>query len=92
MTGVVLLAIPVKDGVEVFVNDLGGFNVTVGASESTMNATDRLSPVGFPAIELFSVAIAMNVCFPLGRVGLGGEVHSPFTGDGASTVAMTEPL
>jgi hypothetical protein len=39
MTGVVLLAVPVKDGVALLEGDAGEFNVTLGAAASAVNIT-----------------------------------------------------
>jgi hypothetical protein len=49
VTGVVLLAVPVKDGVVLFDGDAGEFNVTLGAAASAVNITgDTIAP---PAIS-----------------------------------------
>src|SRR5947209_14932316 len=39
VTGVVLLAVPVKDGVGLSDGDAGAFNVTLGAAASAVNIT-----------------------------------------------------
>jgi hypothetical protein len=45
VTGLVSLAVPVKDGVALLDGDLGEFNVTVGAAVFTVNVTGELVPV-----------------------------------------------
>jgi hypothetical protein len=45
VTGLVSLAVPVKDGVALLDGDLGEFNVTVGAAVLTVNVTAELVPV-----------------------------------------------
>ena len=46
VTGVVSLAVPVKDGAALLDGDLGEFNVTVGAVVFTVNVTGELSEAG----------------------------------------------
>ena len=45
VTGVVSLAVPVKDGVVLLEGDGGGLKVTLGAAVSTVNVTGALVPV-----------------------------------------------
>jgi hypothetical protein len=45
VTGVVSLAVPVKDGVVLLDGDSGEFKVTLGAAVSTVNVTGALVPV-----------------------------------------------
>jgi hypothetical protein len=56
--GAMSLALPVKDGVALFVRGGSAFNTTVGAAGSTSKWMDTLAPAGFPR-ELSSDAIAV---------------------------------
>jgi hypothetical protein len=58
LSGPMSLALPVNDGVALFVRAGGAFNTTVGAAGSTSKWIGALAPVGFP-MELSSVAIAV---------------------------------
>src|SRR5271168_320655 len=77
-TGVVSLAVPVKDGALLFDGDVGWLSVTVGDAVLTMNVTAALLPSGFPR-ELGCVANA--VYSPLGSSGLAAsDVQLPLVG------------
>jgi hypothetical protein len=58
VTGVVSLAVPVKDGVLLLDGEGGVLSVTVGGAVSTTNVTWLLLPGGFPS-ELGWVAVAV---------------------------------
>jgi hypothetical protein len=73
LTGVVSLAVPVKDGVWLLDGDSGGFNVTLGAAVSTVNVTGALVPVS--ALRL--VCVARTVYVSSARGSTGPRNHAP---------------
>src|SRR5438874_57356 len=57
--GVVLLAVPVKDGVGSSDGDAGGFNVTLGAAASAVNITGETTAPPAPAAAAASGNLAV---------------------------------
>jgi hypothetical protein len=75
VTGVVSLAVPVKEGVVLLERNAGEFSVTTGGLVLTVKLTELLVPGGLPS-GLASVATAEYVPFCRGGVTLV-ELHLP---------------